>query len=32
MGRSKHTEAQMIAELKRVEAGLAVEDVARARA
>ena len=29
MGRSKHTEAQMIAALKQVEAGRTVEDVAR---
>jgi putative transposase len=29
MSRSRHTEAQMIAALKQVEAGRAVEDVAR---
>jgi len=29
MGRSKHTEAQMIAALKQVEVGRTVEDVAR---
>jgi putative transposase len=29
MGRSKHTEAQIIAALKRVEAGRTVDDVAR---
>jgi putative transposase len=29
MSRSKHTEAQMIAALKQVEAGRATEDVAR---
>jgi hypothetical protein len=29
MSRSKHTEAQMIAALKQVEAGRKVEDVAR---
>jgi len=29
MSRSRHTEAQMIAALKQVEAGAAVEDVAR---
>ena len=29
MSRSKHTEAQMIAALKQVEAGRAAEDVAR---
>jgi len=29
MGKSKHTEAQIISALKQVEAGRAVEDVAR---
>jgi putative transposase len=29
MGRSKHTEAQMVAALKQVEAGRTAEDVAR---
>ena len=29
MGKSKHSEAQMIAALKQVEAGRAIEDVAR---
>ena len=29
MGRSKHTEAQIIAALKQVEAGRTVDDVAR---
>jgi len=29
MGRSRHTEAQIIAALKQVEAGRTVEDVAR---
>ena len=31
MGRSRHTEAQIIAALKQVEAGRTVEDVARER-
>ena len=31
MSRSRHTEAQMIAALKQVEAGQAVEDVAISR-